>query len=110
MPKYLLEASYSAEGLRAAMKEGFVKRREAVTKGLTAVGGQLDALYFSPSQPQVIVLAELPDALAAASLSFAVESSGSVVVDKMTALLTAEEADQAAGKKSAYRAPGAKKR
>ena len=109
MSKYLLEASYSAEGLRGAVKEGFVSRQQAVSKALGSLGGTLDALYFGIGG-EVYVVCDFPDAISVASLAFATASTGLVKVKSISPLLTPEEADQAAKKNSTYRAPGAKKK
>lgn len=39
MPKYLLQACYTAEGLKGLLKEGGSKRREAVEQAAKNLGG-----------------------------------------------------------------------
>jgi uncharacterized protein with GYD domain len=53
----------------------------------------------------VYVIAELPDNVAAAALSLAVNAAGGVQVEG-TVLITAEEMDQAVKRQVKYRAPG----
>jgi uncharacterized protein with GYD domain len=43
MPKYLILASYSAEGAKGLLKEGGSKRKQAAEQGLTSAGGKVDA-------------------------------------------------------------------
>jgi uncharacterized protein with GYD domain len=45
MAKYLLQASYTVEGLEGLLKEGGSARREAVAKATEALGGTLEAFY-----------------------------------------------------------------
>ena len=47
MPKYLIEASYTLEGLRGIMKSGGTARRSAVEQAAERVGGQLECQYFA---------------------------------------------------------------
>jgi uncharacterized protein with GYD domain len=46
MPKYLIEASYSAEGAKGLIKGGGTTRRAEVQKMVEGLGGHLDAFYF----------------------------------------------------------------
>jgi uncharacterized protein with GYD domain len=43
MPKFMVKASYSAEGTRGLMKEGGTGRRAAVQKLIESLGGRLEA-------------------------------------------------------------------
>ncbi len=52
-----------------------------------------------------MVIADLPDAASAAALSLAVAGTGGAETTT-TVLITPEEMDKAAGKKTAYKAPG----
>jgi hypothetical protein len=54
----------------------------------------------------VFVIADLPDAIAAAGLSIAIAASGGARTST-TLLLTPEQIDHACEKKTAYKAPGA---
>ncbi len=47
MPKYLFQASYTAEGAKGLLKEGGTKRRAAVEQLIKSVGGTLEAFYFA---------------------------------------------------------------
>ena len=47
MPKYLLQASYTAEGAKGILKDGGSKRRAVVEELLKSVGGTVEAFYFS---------------------------------------------------------------
>ncbi len=47
MPKYLFEASYTAEGLKGLLKDGGSKRREDLQESVKQLGGTLEAIYFA---------------------------------------------------------------
>jgi uncharacterized protein with GYD domain len=105
MPKYLLEASYSAEGAKGLLKDGGSKRRKAAEDAVKAVGGKLEAFYFAFGEHDAYVIADIPDHASAAAVSLAVNASGAVAA-KTTVLLTPEEVDKASKKSVSYTAPG----
>jgi uncharacterized protein with GYD domain len=105
MPKYLIHASYSAEGVKGLLKDGGSKRRAAAEAAIKGLGGKLDAFYFAFGDTDVFALADAPDNVSAAAVSLAVSASGAVHT-KITVLLTAEEMDQATQKSVSYRPPG----
>jgi uncharacterized protein with GYD domain len=106
MAKYLIEASYTAEGLKGLQKDKASGRKQAVTKLVEGLEGKLEAMYFSLGQHDVILIVDVPDVVSGAALSFAASATG-LVRTKSTALLTVEETDRALAKKVNYRAPGA---
>jgi uncharacterized protein with GYD domain len=106
MPKYLIEASYSVEGLKGLAKEGGSKRRKAIEKAIEGLGGEVEAVYFAFGDPDVYVLLKAPDNITAAALSVAIGATGSVRL-KTVVLLSPEDMDRAIKKSVAYRAPGA---
>ena len=107
MPKYLLEVSYSPEGLQGVMKDSASGRKAAVQKMVKAAGGKLEAFYYSFGDNDVVAIAELPDNTVAASLSLALGASG-LVHGRTTPLLSVEEMDKAIKIKTKYQAPGTK--
>jgi uncharacterized protein with GYD domain len=106
MSKYLIQASYTAEGVRGLQKDKASGRKQAVTKAVESLEGKVEALYFALGEHDVVIIADLPDAVSIAALSLAVTASG-LVRTKSTALLSVEEVDRALQKKITYRAPGA---
>jgi uncharacterized protein with GYD domain len=106
MPKFLVEAAYTAEGLRGLQKDKASGRKQAVTKVVESLGGKVDAFYFSFGERDVIIISDMPDAVSAAALAMAVSATG-LVRTKTTELLTVEDTDRALAKKVSYRAPGA---
>jgi uncharacterized protein with GYD domain len=103
MPKYLIEAHYTAEGAKGVAKDGGTGRRAAVVKAAESAGGKLESFAFGGADVYAII--ELPDNVTAAAMSLAVNQGGAVAT-KTIVLLTPEEMDKAAKKTIAYRAPG----
>jgi uncharacterized protein with GYD domain len=108
MPKFLIEGSYSAEGLRGLAKDKASGRQAAVKDALASLGGKLEGVYYALGDADVYVLCECPDHVSAAALSLAASASG-LVRTKTIPLMTVEETDRALTMKSGYRAPGASK-
>ena len=104
MPKFLVEATYTAEGYKGLAKDRASGRKAAITQAIEKLGGKLDAIYFCLGENDVILIADLPDHLSAAALGSAACASG-MVRTKTTVLLTVDEADEALSKTVAYRAP-----
>ena len=46
MPKYLVEAHFTAEGAKGIAKEGGTARRKAIAQLMEGVGGKLEVLLF----------------------------------------------------------------
>ena len=105
MAMYLVQASYTTEGVKGVLKEGGVGRRSAFEKAAESVGGRLEGYYFALGSEDVYALVDYPDAVAAAAVSMAVAASGAARVSTV-ALLLPEEIDQATKKRVAYRSPG----
>lgn len=105
MPKFLVEANYSAAGLVGLKKSGAAARREAAEKAAASLGGSVEAFYFSFGSTDAIVLADMPDNASAAALAVAVSSSG-LVHTRTTPLLTVEEMGAAVKKSVKYKPPG----
>ena len=106
MPKFLIEAAYTAEGLRGLQKDKASGRKQAVTKLVESLEGKVEALYFAFGERDVVIIVDLPDVVSAAALSLAVSATG-LVRTTTTQLFTVDETDRALTKKLNYRAPGA---
>jgi uncharacterized protein with GYD domain len=104
MPKYLLQASYTAEGAKGLLKEGGSVRVAAARKLIESLGGKLESFYFAFGDDDVFAIAELPDATSMASATMALAASGAVV-GKTRVLLTPEEIDAAVKKSPTYTPP-----
>ena len=109
MPKYLVKASYTADGIKGVLKEGGSSRQAAVEKLTKGLGGSVEAFYFAFGTDDVFLILDLPDNVSAAAVSLTVGASGAVT-SNVTVLLTPAEIDQAAKKTVDYSPPGAAKR
>jgi uncharacterized protein with GYD domain len=107
MPKFLIEGSYSAEGLRGLAKDKASGRQAALKKAFETLGGTLEGLYYALGDEDVYVLCESPDNVSITALSLAASASG-LVRTKTITLLTVEEMDRALAMNPGYWAPGAK--
>ncbi len=106
MPKYLLQASYTAEGAKGLLKEGGTKRRAAVEQACKSVGAKMEALYFAFGESDAFILIDAQDNASVAALSLTVAAAGVATNIRTTVLLTPEEMDQATKKSVSYRPPG----
>ena len=108
MPKYLIEASYSHEGLKGLVKDGGSGRKAAVEAAAKAMGGRLEAMYYAFGTSDIYFIVEAPDNVTVAAFALAVGVTGAAAHYKTTVLLTTDEVDQAVKKvpAAAYRAPG----
>ena len=105
MPKFLIQAAYTAEGLKGLMKDKASGRKAAVEKALASVGGKVEAMYYAFGDYDTVLIVDGPDNVSAAAVSLAVSATG-LVRTRTTPLLTIEEADRAIGKAVDFRAPG----
>jgi uncharacterized protein with GYD domain len=105
MPKYLFEATYTADGAKGLARDGGSARRDAIAKSLAGVGGKLESFHFAFGGVDAYVIAELPDNAAAAAVALAVNQSGMATTNTVV-LMTPEETDAATKKSVSYRPPG----
>jgi uncharacterized protein with GYD domain len=105
MPKYLIQASYTADGLKGLQKDKASGRRNAVASAAESLGGKLESFHFCFGEDDVIAIFDLPDNVAVSALSLAVSASG-LVRSRTTPLMTVDEVDKALAKNPHYRAPG----
>jgi uncharacterized protein with GYD domain len=105
MPKYLVQASYTPEGLKGLTKDKASGRKAAVQTAIKAVKGKLESMYFAFGSDDVVLIVDLPDNIAAAAIALTAGASGLVRI-RTTPLLTIDEVDQAIALPSKYRAPG----
>jgi len=106
MPKFLVEATYTAEGYQGLAKDKASGRKTAIAQAAKKLGGKLDAIYFCLGENDVILIVDMPDHISAAALGSAACASG-MARTKTTVLLTVDETDEALSKPVTYRAPGA---
>jgi len=105
MAKYLVIASYTAEGMKGVIDKGGTSRREAVEKTVADLGGTVESFYFAFGDDDAFVTLNLPDNVSAAAVGMAVGASG-MVRARTLVLLTPEEIDRAGQTRINYRPPG----
>jgi len=106
MTRFLIEGTFTHDGLRGLLKDGGSGRVEAVQKMAQSVGGHLESYDFMFGERDTLVICELPDHKAAAAVALAIGATGGATT-KTTALLSPDEVDQAVRQTVDYRAPGA---
>jgi uncharacterized protein with GYD domain len=106
MPKYLLQARYTTEGIQGLVGDSASGRRADVQTAVKALGGNVEAFYYAFGDDDVITIVDLPDNISAAALGLTTTGSGAVRV-RTTPLLSVEDVDAALDIKTQYRAPGA---
>ena len=105
MPKFLIKASYTAEGLKGLQKDKASGREKAIAAACKAAGGKLDAMYYALGEDDVLVVVDLPSHVNAATLGVAVGASG-MASTRTVPLLTIAEMDKALAEGTKYRPPG----
>jgi len=105
MPKYLIQASYTRDGVEGVRSKGGSSRRDAVAQTAKSLGGQLETFYFAFGDHDAYVVADLPDNEAAAAIALTVNAAGGATV-RTTVLLTPEQVDDAARRSVEYSPPG----
>lgn len=105
MAKYLILASYTAEGLKGLYKEGGSGRQKAVEQAIKSLGGTLEAYYYAFGDHDVYAIADLPDNASTTAFSLIVNAAGTATA-RTVVLLAPEEVDQAVEKSVDYRPPG----
>ena len=105
MAKYLVKASYTAEGAKGVQNAGGTSRRDAVAAMAEGLGGSVESFYFGFGETDVYVVLDLPDNRSAAAASIAVNTAGGAT-SEVVVLLTPEEVDEAAKLSVDYRPPG----
>ena len=105
MAKYLLEVSYTSDGLKGVLKEGGTSRRTMVEKLASDMGGKIESFHFAFGKNDAYVIVEFPGDVDAAAVAMTVGAAGAATVRTVT-LLTPEQVDEATQKTVEYRPPG----
>ncbi len=105
MAKFLVQFSYTDQGLKGLVKEGGSKRQEATRTLIESLGGSLESYYFAFGDHDGFLIVDGLDNVEATAAALIGGASGSVRT-KTTVLLTPEEVDEATKKQGNYRPPG----
>ena len=104
MPKYLVQGSYTDEGLKGLLKGGGAKRRAMVEHLAKEMGGTLETFYFAFGSDDFVIILDLPSNADTAATAMVANASG-IVKSRVTVLMTPEDVDQAARRKVDFRPP-----
>jgi len=69
MAKFLIEATYNAEGTKGLIKDGGTKRQAVVKKAVEDLGGKLEGFYYAFGETDCYVIVEVPDTVAAMAIA-----------------------------------------
>jgi len=105
MPKFLFNVVYTAEGAKGLRSDGGTKREHVIRMALESLGGKLEAFYFTMGEIDAIVIADVPDAIAASAVSLTVGASGAARCTTLP-LLSPADMDHVTERKTAYKGPG----
>ena len=106
MAKFMISATYNAEGIKGVVKAGGTSRLQAIEKMLAGVGGTVESFYFAFGGRDVYVVVDVPHTIQAAAVAAAVTSSGAMSSYETIVLLTPEEIDEAMEVAVQYAPPG----
>lgn len=106
MAKYLIKASYSADGLKGVMKDGGTSRVKAVERALAGVGASLESFYFAFGDADVYLIVDGPDHTAAIAMAGAVATTGAISRYETVVLLSPSDVDKAMNMTVDYAPPG----
>ena len=59
MPKFLVQASYTVEGLRTLKRENALNRMSAVKEAVKSIGGTLEAIYWALGKDKAVLILDL---------------------------------------------------
>ena len=107
MPVYMFQESYTNEAWAAQIKDP-QNRMEVARQIIEAQGGKLLGAYYAFGDYDVVLIAEFPDNVSAATISLIVSAGGAPKVFKTTVLLSVDEVLEAMRRagRAAYRPPG----
>ena len=105
MPKFLIRAAYSVEGMKGLQKEGGTSRREAVKAAVESAGGTMDTFLYAFGESDLYVIVDMPDRESMTALAITIGASGALAPQTIP-LLTPEQVDEAVGRSVNYRPPG----
>jgi len=107
MPHYLLQASYTAQGVSGLVSNP-EDRSAAIRTLVEGVGGRMESYYYAFGDSDVVAIFEMPDNVTMAALSMAAGASGAISNLKTTVLIPISEGVEAARKAAGinYRPPG----
>ncbi len=107
MPVYMFQESYTNEAWAVQIKNP-QNRMEVARQIIEAQGGKLLGAYYAFGEYDVVLIAEFPDNVSAATIALMVSAGGAPKVFKTTVLLSVDEVLEAMRRagRATYRPPG----
>lgn len=105
MSTYLWRVNYTESGAQGLINEGGTGRCAAIREMVESVGGKVHGCYFALVDHHLYVIGEVPDDVAAATLSVWTTASGVARSDAIP-LLSPEQMDVAVRRSVTYQSPG----
>ena len=105
MTKYLIQTSYTAEGLNGLRKDKATGRVAAIKRAIASAGGTVEVACWSYGDWDAVMVLDFPDDADALALVLK-ESESGLVRTKTTVLITPEEMDAASKKNVDFRPAG----
>ena len=107
MARFMIQVSYSTQGISALVNDP-QDRAAAIRPLIERMGGKLESFDYAFGDFDAVIIVEMPNNVAVASIAMAVGAAGSVSSFKTTVLLSMEEAMEAMRQASGvgYRGPG----
>ena len=105
MPKYLIKASYSQEGVKGLLKDGGTSRQKAIEGLAESQGAKIESFYYAFGEADIYCIIDVPDEATMTAISLTVAASGAVSLST-TVLIDPETIDTATEKTVSYIPPG----
>ena len=106
MPKFMIRAAYSAEGMKGLKEEGGTSRRDAVQAAVESAGGTMETFLYAFGDTDLYVIVDMPDRESMTALAITIGATGALSPQTIP-LLTPEQVDDAVKRSVNYRPPGA---
>lgn len=105
MPKYLIQVSYTLDGLRGLINDTATHRAAVGKAAVESLGGTLEETYWAFGEYDLVAIADFPDNVTASAFGMQLSAAGAVKT-RTTPLMTAAEVDRAIKKRVKYSPPG----
>jgi uncharacterized protein with GYD domain len=94
VPRYLWQVTYTPSGASGVIADGGTVRCDAIQRMVERVGGSVESCYFALGGRDLYVIGQVPDEVAAASLSIHTTAGGAARTEAIP-LLTPDQMDKA---------------
>ena len=78
MPKFMIRAEYSAEGMEGLKEEGGTSRRDAVRAAVESAGGTMETFLYAFGDTDLYVIVDMPDRESMTALAITIGATGAL--------------------------------